>query len=737
MYGQTFQGENCMDDIEGKSMDSLEMKGYTTSQVFSETSGYGDLGGIVSPRLLKSIYQSEDWIYILVDKIASKLAQIPWQVHRETMKQGEHVLEPALNHPVQNMLENPNPLQSSYSFKYALITDHTVTGNALIYFATMNRWLVQVPTEIVQIDVGSDGNLAGYRIVGIDPNSFPTGSKLFLQAADMIHVKRPNSSSVFWGLSPLIPGANPSLFNRYSNEYLLNYYKKGAQPGMVLEMTEEANEAQAKKLLNSLETAYTGRANQRRGMLLPKGLKVVDFNHTLADQQLIDYIRNNRETLINIFGVPKHELSIADAGSLGSEEYKTALKNFWQGPLMSIGSMFESALTMRLKPLLGQNFVIRLNYTNVPILQEDLKEKADVANSMLSTMTYNEVRQRIWKLPAITGGDTLRDLRQPSLPTFGGGFLPPKQEPQQLQIAEKAAPTLKESNFVAFGEYLKSDDSKWIRESKERLEDETKKSANKLEKRWLDMLETQMVEAVKALKKHFGEKAIPNKRKLRRDIEAAMDSVQDEWESGYVTDLAAQIELGYDSVLEVPFNEQYKDGIEAIRARNEQKRRETLVARGIDAFDQISKTTSEKIMSSIEKGLEDSKSIAEIAKDITAIGANAAGRAFTIARTEAMIANSIGQAAAVKDAAEVIPNLVKVWLNLGDERVRGNPSGIYKDSEADHWSLGLDVVEYADKFANGLSYPRDTSGPAGEVINCRCTMLAVSEDDLPKLGIKR
>lgn len=720
-----------MYDLEEKSMDSLETKSFNSSFLNSE--GSSDLGAVVSPRLLKSIYQSEDWIYILVDKIASKLAQIPWQVNRETMKEGELVLEPALNHPVQKMLDEPNPLQPSYAFKYSCITDHTVTGNALIYVSIPNRWLVQVPTEIINMDINGRGDLLGYDIIGVDPTSFPVGMRLKIPAKDVIHVRRPNPSSVYWGLSPLIPGANPSLFNRYSNEYLLNFYKKGAQPGLILEMQDETNEVQAKKLLQSLETSYTGRANQRRGMVLPKGVKALNIQHSLADQQLITYIQNNRETLINIFGVPKHELSIADSGSLGSEEYKTALKNFWQGPLMAIGTMFETAITAKLKPLLGAQYLIKLNYSNVPILQEDIKEKADVANAMLSTMTYNEVRQRVWKMPPIEGGDVLRDLRPPASPFGSFSIQPPAP---QLSV-EKRGPSIFDNNKQAITNFLKSDDSKWFRESRERIEEEGKKATAKLEDRWLKLLEDQIVAVVEVTKRHLGEKAaVPGKRKLRRDIDAAMDDVQSQWEDGYMTDLAAQVELGYDTVLEVPFNEKYKDGIEAIRARNAKGRREQLAERSLDAFDQISKTTTEKIMKVIEDGMEKNSSILAIANMIQEVGANAAGRALTIARTETLIANSLGQAAAMQDAAEVIPNLVKVWIDAGDDRVRGLDGGLYEDSKYDH-SLNGEVKKWDEKFSNGLEYPRDLKGAPGNVINCRCTMLTVSEDDLPRLGLTR
>jgi HK97 family phage portal protein len=708
-----------------ESIDVLETKSFDRLFSGGENAGYSNLSAVVSARLLKSIYQSEDWVYILVDKIASKLAQIPWQVNRETVKNGEQVLEPAYNHPVQRMLDAPNPLQSSYEFKYASITDHCVTGNALIYFSSVQNWLVQVPTEIIQLDVDGRGNLAGYFIVGVDPTAFPVGMKMKLRPSDVIHVKRPNSSSVYWGLSPLIPGANPALFNKYSSEYLLNFYRKGAQPGLVLEMMEETNEVQAKKLLQSLETAYTGRANQRRGMVLPKGVKATNIAHTLADQQLITYMQNNRETLINIFGVPKHELSIADSGSLGSEEYKTALKNFWQGPLMAIGAMFDTALTNRLKPILGNGYVIKLNYSSVPVLQEDLKEKADMATSLLSTMTYNEVRQRIWKMPPIPGGDILKDLK-PVAPMNSFSLPPTVPQVMTLSLEEN----YKEHNVQAFSNYIKAEGNDWIRQQRDHVNNESEKSAKKLEELWLSILSDQVVDAVKIAKSQMKEKAveIPSKRKLKQKIDEAMNEYEQQWSDGYKNILEPHIELGYDTVLKIPFNEPYQEGIEAIRARGANKRREILNVRSIDSFDQITKTTTDKIMSAIEQGMKDSSSITEIAAKITELGANEAGRANTIARTEVLTANSVGQYAATQDAAEVIPNLVKVWVTMGDgDRVRDA-----------HQKLEGEVKSFDEPYTNGLMYPREPGqSDPGQTINCRCTQLTMSEDDLPSFGFKR
>jgi SPP1 gp7 family putative phage head morphogenesis protein len=92
-----------------------------------------------------------------------------------------------------------------------------------------------------------------------------------------------------------------------------------------------------------------------------------------------------------------------------------------------------------------------------------------------------------------------------------------------------------------------------------------------------------------------------------------------------------------------------------------------------------------------------------------------AGKAEMIARTETLTAVSIGLAAAMKNAAEVIPGLKKGWMTAGDDRVRDS-----------HAAINGEVIESDEKFSNGLAHPRDTnSTDASEVIACRCSLILI------------
>ena len=87
------------------------------------------------------------------------------------------------------------------------------------------------------------------------------------------------------------------------------------------------------------------------------------------------------------------------------------------------------------------------------------------------------------------------------------------------------------------------------------------------------------------------------------------------------------------------------------------------------------------------------------------------GRAETVARTEVASVYGAASEAAVDEAGYTH----KRWLSASDEDVRDS-----------HRELNGEVVPVGERFSNGLRYPGDPEGEAGEVINCRCVL--VGED---------
>lgn len=140
---------------------------------------------------------------------------------------------------------------------------------------------------------------------------------------------------------------------------------------------------------------------------------------------------------------------------------------------------------------------------------------------------------------------------------------------------------------------------------------------------------------------------------------------------------------------------------------------------------EISKTTRRDIRKIIDSGIVEGASINEIANNIreNASGVVNRARAFTIARTETHSAMNYGNIEAAKTIAT--PKAKKQWIAALDDRTREwhkKMNGV---------SVGIDekfIVPY-----KGINYqmerPGDPAGGPANVINCRCLLIFLFEDE--------
>lgn len=104
-----------------------------------------------------------------------------------------------------------------------------------------------------------------------------------------------------------------------------------------------------------------------------------------------------------------------------------------------------------------------------------------------------------------------------------------------------------------------------------------------------------------------------------------------------------------------------------------------------------------------------------------------ADRAMTVARTETGGALNAGRHAAFQQVADDLDEpFDQMWLATADARTRPT-----------HRAADLQRVPLGSRFVVGQSrllFPGDPSGPAKEVINCRCTTLLVEPGEMVDLS---
>ena len=742
--------ENAMREG-GESEKSGNAMSFGIDQDMSGGAWDSEFRSFIDAQTLKQLFFSEAWVFIVCDLVAMKLSSQPMRVMRGEVVDGKFIKKPAEGHPLQELIENPNPFQSYASWMYCIIVDLVLMGNGVLWYASSSNYLMLLPAETVMLDFSRDGKLLSYNVSEIASDGGVTGARQTKFAVeDVVHLRRPNPSSLLWGLSPFIPGRKSVLFNRYSQDYLNSFYQKGAMPGFALEMGAEANERVAMRLLRSFENAYTGRKNMRRTLVLPKGVALKEVSHTLANQDLATYIDLNREDIINLLKVPKHELSLQSAGSLGGEEAKSALKNFWEATLIPMARIIEGELSKffrRRGQLEDSNTFLEFDLSKVESLQEDVANKATIAEKMLKTHTLNEVRKIFYELPPVEGGDVVQGFTAPmpggyptfslSLPAPAQTALPPIAVESMVVEDRDATATGTKASKDKITNYLKTGDGWWSRREAHAKE-AIAKGVGDLEKATLKMFADMAVAITKTVRSHLKEKSwdtlrtkaderakLIGKPELRRRLRKSIDRFEEQWITDTRTALLSKVDAGYGVALELPFNLASPEELAALQTRGAAARQDALEERAGRVFSYMSETTVEGVYATIENGIDEGKTVKEISDDLRAKFSDIkeiGSRAMTIARTEVLTAVSLGQAAAMKDAAKVVPDLQKMWISANDDRVRDS-----------HEMLHGDIVPHGKEFDNGLQFPRDPSGPPEEVINCRCTWIMLPKDQMQNI----
>ena len=134
----------------------------------------------------------------------------------------------------------------------------------------------------------------------------------------------------------------------------------------------------------------------------------------------------------------------------------------------------------------------------------------------------------------------------------------------------------------------------------------------------------------------------------------------------------------------------------------------------------VTETTRRQVINAVDNGYREGLPLPEVAASVrSVIPAIARYRADAIARTETHGAANYGSNEAAKLTG--LP-LRREWLAAQDERTRES------HVSADGQIRGVD--EAFDVGGSALMYPGDPSGPAEEVINCRCTLGYIVDDGI-------
>lgn len=120
-----------------------------------------------------------------------------------------------------------------------------------------------------------------------------------------------------------------------------------------------------------------------------------------------------------------------------------------------------------------------------------------------------------------------------------------------------------------------------------------------------------------------------------------------------------------------------------------------------------------KITSAMTQSILQGESVPDAARRIRSVVEMDRRASLRVARTSITGAENAGRMGSYRRASGMGIELQKQWMAALDSRTRDS-----------HRELDGEKADIDGRFSNGLSYPGDPTGPASEVWNCRCTMVA-------------
>jgi len=620
-------------------------------------------------------YSQNPVVHACIAELSKAFASIPIVAERRTPK--KEWVPADERHPLGRISLRPNEVQKDPAgFHEQAATDFQIGGNG---FFEIERSRSGVPLQLWQlrqdkIDIIADKSTG--RISHYDFTVSRSKEPRHLLPGDVIHWRKPNPLSSYWGLSSLAVAAIVGDLDNTAFEYLRSFFANAGVPVGLLTtdkiVTKKDSEAISKRWTERVGRAMVGGvrglANWFKLAVLDGGWKYEQIGSPL-DKLKLDHVFSQTETRIcACLGV--HPLLVAVHIGLLRSTYsnlKLVETDFWKRTAKPLVERYASALTCGLAHEFGRDYRFRADLRGVEALQ---KSEAEIRQQAREDFNAGLIT-RDQALEA-TGREPVDNEPLFKLPR-GVVMIGPGATPDAF--ATPAA-------FQAF------------------------------ERRMLEGLKAGQLKAVDAPAITIDSPA--ERHATIPEVDRIIDAARLERDSAIVeatADLFVEISTtNAEAVIaELALDVTYDPTVPALT--------EWLKTKAITFADKAYDTTIDKLRPSLVEGLDAGETIQELADRVDAVFEGRKNNALTVARTETAGTANAGSAEAYRQAGLE----ENEWL-------KGGP-----DSRESHQALDGVRVAIGARFDNGCRFPGDSdAGDPAEFINCTCTLVGVvpgDEDD--------
>ena len=384
---------------------------------------------ISSPAEYVRAYGQVGWVFACVSRISSAVAETKWRLYTN----GEDKTSEVTQHPLLDLFHYVNKFHTGLEMLEQTQTYIDLTGEVF--------WLVirdrsNIPAEIWVVNPNKVKVVPDKKMY-IKGYVYKNGKEeIPLSVDDIVHIKLPNPINPFRGQSPLGAVHADIEAEKYSSQYNRTFFQNSAEPSGVIQFEGTLTDSQYERLRYQWNKQYQGTSNAHKVAILEGGASWQTAGVTQRDMQFRDLRIMNRDTIMGVYGMPKHILGIAeDVNRANAEASEYTFARWVLKPRLE-----------RIKAKLNEVLVPMYNDTNL-ILDYDTPIPADIDRNLAVAdqgfksgyITRNEARIKIGLEPIEDGDIFMEPLSSQSqmLGDFGPGVDIEKSKKSIKKLNEK------------------------------------------------------------------------------------------------------------------------------------------------------------------------------------------------------------------------------------------------------------------------------------------------------------
>jgi len=350
-----------------------------------------------------------------IDAIANDVSSTGWQLSlKEGIKQSSKT--DVEREELEAFLKRPNDEDSLKELISSCITDLQTIGDFSLEVACNNSGKVakifHVPAHTVFRNKDMDRFVQrrntktvffvpfGSNIVADCKTGEEKEVSTKAKANELIFKKLYNSSSSYYGRSPMLSCVGAVTTSINCEEFNANYFSNRGIPSYVVLLTGEWDEDSVNKMSNYMSKEMRGNENAHRTMVfgVPEGGKAEfePLENREKEGSFRLYAEDLDDKILAVYKVPRCKVSIQRVGKISGTDTAQAIRNYNDSVVEPLQCIIEDIFNNKiLLAVLGKDTSFNFMLNNMHI--DDFAEKSDAYTKLLErgVTTPNEIRQKL------------------------------------------------------------------------------------------------------------------------------------------------------------------------------------------------------------------------------------------------------------------------------------------------------------------------------------------------------